>query len=105
MRLRLRRRISFSLPLALRSLLRCAILFGATTDRATCTSLRSVSCYRRRTYLGTGQVRGAFVEILNEVRARFCFRLIGYVVMPEHVHLLISEPKTGDPSKVLQVLK
>ena len=25
--------------------------------------------------------------------------------MPEHVHLLIGEPKTANPSKVLQVLK
>ena len=33
------------------------------------------------------------------------FDLLGYVVMPEHVHLLISEPAKGDPSKVLQVLK
>jgi putative transposase len=31
--------------------------------------------------------------------------LFGYVVMPEHVHLLISEPKKGTPSTVLQVLK
>jgi REP element-mobilizing transposase RayT len=29
----------------------------------------------------------------------------GDVVMPEHVHLLISEPKTANPSKALQVLK
>jgi putative transposase len=27
------------------------------------------------------------------------------VVMPEHVHLLVSEPGKGTPSKVLQVLK
>jgi putative transposase len=33
------------------------------------------------------------------------FRLIGYVVMPEHVHILVSEPNKGDPSKALQVLK
>ena len=30
---------------------------------------------------------------------------MGYVVMPEHVHLLMSEPKTANPSKALQVLK
>ncbi|GAC1617856.1 MAG: hypothetical protein PVS2B2_02260 [Candidatus Acidiferrum sp.] len=30
---------------------------------------------------------------------------MGYVVMPEHVHLLMSEPKKGNPSKALQVLK
>jgi REP-associated tyrosine transposase len=33
------------------------------------------------------------------------FRLIGYVVMPEHVHLLMSEPQRGTPSTVLQKLK
>jgi putative transposase len=63
------------------------------------------SCYRRRPLLGTPRARTRFVKILDEVRARFGFRLIGYVVMPEHVHLLFSEPKTANPSKVLQVLK
>jgi putative transposase len=63
------------------------------------------SCYRRRPLLGTPRARDRFVAILNEVRSRFGFRLIGYVVMPEHVHLLISEPKTANPSRVLQVLK
>jgi REP element-mobilizing transposase RayT len=46
-----------------------------------------------------------FVKILDEVRSRFRFPLIGYVVMPEHVHLLIGEPRIGTPSKVMQVLK
>ena len=30
---------------------------------------------------------------------------MGYVVMPEHVHLLISESVKGTPSTVIQVLK
>jgi len=63
------------------------------------------SCYRRRPYLGTRRARDRFVKILDEVRSRHKFHIIGYVVMPEHVHLLISEPAKGDPSKVLQVLK
>jgi putative transposase len=63
------------------------------------------SCYRRRSFLGTRRARDRFVKILEEVRSRNGFRLIGYVVMPEHVHLLISEPKKGTPSKALQVLK
>ena len=63
------------------------------------------SCYRRRPFLGTRRARNRFVRILDEVRCRHGFRLIGYVVMPEHVHLLLSEPKKGTPSKVLQVLK
>jgi len=63
------------------------------------------SCYRRRPLLGTVWVRDRFVKILDEVRRRHKFRLVGYVVMPEHVHLLISEPANKNPSKILQVLK
>jgi REP element-mobilizing transposase RayT len=63
------------------------------------------SCYRRRPLLGTRRARDRFVKILDQVRSRFGFRLIGYVVMPEHVHLLISEPITANPSKALQVLE
>ncbi len=63
------------------------------------------SCYRRRRFLGTPRARHRFVKILDQARSRFRFLLIGYVVMPEHVHLLVSEPKKGNLSKVLQVLK
>ena len=63
------------------------------------------SCYQRRPLLGTHDARDGFVKVLDEVRKRHKFQLIGYVVMPEHVHLLMSEPPKGNPSKVLQVLK
>ena len=63
------------------------------------------SCYRRLPLLGTGKRRDRFVKILDRVRARHKFLLIGYVVMPEHVHLLLTEPHEGNPSKVLQALK
>ena len=62
------------------------------------------SCYRLA-FLGTRRVRNRFVKILNEVRSRHKFHIVGYVVMPEHVHLLLSEPAKGNPSKILQVLK
>lgn len=63
------------------------------------------SCYRRRPLLGTRRARDRFVKILDQVRARHGFLVIAYVVMPEHVHLLLTEPPTGNPSKILQVLK
>ena len=63
------------------------------------------SCYRRHPLLGAARARDRFVSILDQVRSRHKFLLVGYVVMPEHVHLLLSEPKKGNPSKVLQVLK
>ena len=43
--------------------------------------------------------------MLEETRVNYRFVVVGYVIMPEHFHLLISEPQVGDPSTVLQVLK
>ena len=63
------------------------------------------SCYRRKPLLGTARARDIFLELLEEVRRRFRFDVIGYVVMPEHVHLLLGEPEKGNPSRVMQVLK
>ena len=45
------------------------------------------------------------MKILGEVRKRYGFALVGYVVMPEHIHVLLSEPPKRTPSTVLQVLK
>jgi putative transposase len=63
------------------------------------------SCYRRLPLLRSVGSRNLFVKTLGEVRDRYGFALVGYVVMPEHIHLLISEPPKGTPSTVLQVLK
>jgi putative transposase len=63
------------------------------------------SCYRRLPLLDSAGSRSFFVKILGEVRDRYEFALARYVIMPEHVHLLIGEPAKGTPSTVLQVLK
>jgi len=63
------------------------------------------SCYRRLPLLRSARARHAFVKALAEVRREYEFKLVGYVVMPEHVHLLISEPRRGNPSTVLKMLK
>lgn len=62
------------------------------------------SCYQRHPWLGARR-RDLFLTILEQARQRFRFVVIGYVVMPEHFHLLISEPEKGDPSLVMIVLK
>jgi putative transposase len=46
-----------------------------------------------------------FEEALERVRLRYGLYVIGYVVMPEHVHLLLSEPASAPLSKALQSLK
>ena len=63
------------------------------------------SCYRRRPILGTARRRDLFLKVLEEVRRRHRVVVLGYVVMPEHFHLLISEPQETTPSIVMQVLK
>jgi len=63
------------------------------------------SCYHRIPFLKSQSARNTFIQILAQVRDRYEFSLIGYVVMPDHVHLLMSEPKKGTPSTVVQVLK
>ena len=63
------------------------------------------TCYRRLPLLRSVRARNIFVQILGEVRDRYGFSLVGYVVMPEHIHLLIGEPALGTPSTVIQVLK
>ena len=62
-------------------------------------------CYHRHPYLQTVRARDLFVKVLGEVRKQFGFLLVGYVLMPDHVHLLFSEPKKSNISRVLQVLK
>ncbi|MGH9689278.1 MAG: REP-associated tyrosine transposase [Candidatus Acidiferrales bacterium] len=63
------------------------------------------SCYRRLPFFASEPRRAAFLKILQEVRDRYDFALLGYVVMPEHIHLLISEPNVGTPSVVMEVMK
>ncbi len=63
------------------------------------------SCYHRQPWLGTARERDLFLRILEEARQRYQFVVVGYVVMPEHIHLLLSEPARGTPSTVMQVVK
>ncbi len=63
------------------------------------------SCYRRVPFLRSVRARNVFVQILSQVRDRYEFSLVGYVVMPDHIHLLIGKPARGTPSTVIQVLK
>jgi REP element-mobilizing transposase RayT len=55
--------------------------------------------------LGSARARDLFLKVFEQVRRRYDFEVIGFVVMPEHVHLLISEPKRGNLPIVMQVLK
>jgi REP element-mobilizing transposase RayT len=63
------------------------------------------SCYQRLPLLASVRSKNFLVKVLAEVRNRQGFSPVGYVVMPEHIHLLISKPSKGTPSTLLQILK
>jgi len=63
------------------------------------------SCFHRRQYLGAPDACDLFEDALNRVRERYRFVVAGYVIMPEHVHLLIGEPVKGVVSGVIHALK
>jgi putative transposase len=48
------------------------------------------SCQNRWQILGDDQVKDTFLRELDRARTRLNFALAAYVVMPEHVHLLIK---------------
>ena len=63
------------------------------------------SCYRRAPRLGSAEARRVFEQSLERVRRWYGCFVTGYVVMPEHVHLLISEPERSSLAVALQMLK
>ena len=63
------------------------------------------SCYRRQPLLGDHGAYQIFEQVLEAVRLRYGFVVAGYVLMPEHVHLLLGEPPDSLLSIALQVLK
>ncbi|MGH6630279.1 MAG: REP-associated tyrosine transposase [Burkholderiales bacterium] len=63
------------------------------------------SCYRRQGRLRPPARCDLFVEKLEQTRRRFGLRIYGFVVMPEHLHLLLSEPDRDRLATAIQSLK
>ena len=63
------------------------------------------SCYQRRPKLTSPSACLAFERALEQTRRHYGFIVLGYVIMPEHVHLLVGEPDLKVLSRALQSLK
>ena len=61
------------------------------------------SCHRREPHLARHYP--LFEQALEQTRKRYHLEVHGYVLMPEHVHLLLSEPAADPLAKALQSLK
>lgn len=74
-------------------------------QQARCLHFITFSCYHRVQLLGTPSAREVFEQTLERTRRWYGFYICGYVVMPEHVHLLVSEPERGPLCTAIQMLK
>ena len=62
-------------------------------------------CYHRRALFLSAEAKAVFEAALERVRRAYRVRVYGYVVMPEHVHLLLSEPEQATLADALKSLK
>ena len=56
-------------------------------------------------HLAEGFAKDVFELSLEKTRQKYGFAVVGYVVMPEHVHLLVTEPPEESLARILQALK
>lgn len=63
------------------------------------------SCYQRLQYLNDDHSRTVFLKTLEQLRRQHSFHVFGYVLMPEHVHLLLGEPKQSKLEDIFRALK
>jgi putative transposase len=70
-----------------------------------CFHFLTFSCFRRQALLTREGAYSVFEHELEAARVRYGFVIAGYVLMPEHVHLLVGEPRQSLLPVALQVLK
>ena len=74
-------------------------------DRLNTARFVTFSCYHRHRLLTSVPVINVFLEELDDVRKHHGLKLFGYVVMPEHVHLVLWLPDDLELGKVVGQLK
>jgi putative transposase len=62
-------------------------------------------CYHRRPSFTTDEANQLFEAALERVRRSYGLCVYGYIVMPEHVHLLIGEPQRMTLDVAIKSLK
>ena len=67
--------------------------------------MRATSTYRRARLFDSARFRKNFISTLKRLQTRWGFKIPGYVLMPEHFHLLILPSQEADPSTIMQSLK
>jgi putative transposase len=63
------------------------------------------SCYRRLPFLEAPGPKDTLERVIERARQSHALTIYAYVLMPEHVHLLTTEPETRTLASFLKVLK
>src|ERR1700733_591744 len=74
-------------------------------QRADALHFITFSCFHRLPFLQASEPKETFEAVLELTRARHQARIYAYVLMPEHVHLLINEPPCILLAQFLKALK
>ena len=65
----------------------------------------TTSTYRRARVFDSDRFKRKFITALADLRVQLSFRIIGYVLMPEHCHLLLWPSESANPSEIMQQLE
>ena len=65
----------------------------------------TTSTYRRARVYDSERFRDHWVAILGELRRELGFKIVGYVLMPEHFHALLWPTPDANPSQIMQKLE
>ena len=65
----------------------------------------TASTYRRARLFDSDRFRRHFVQTLSQLREHQHFRILGWVLMPGHFHLLLWPSGNANPSAIVQSLK
>lgn len=63
------------------------------------------SCWRRQAFLSRDRTRAWLADAMNAARIRHPFHLWAYVIMPEHVHILVLPHGPTTIRRILQGIK
>ena len=63
------------------------------------------SCYHRQPKFTNASACETFVDALERGRQNYNLCVYGYIVMPEHVHLLVNEPERSTLAQAIKSLK
>jgi putative transposase len=62
-------------------------------------------CFRALRFIDDESAKRIFIEELDRLRVKHSFRILGYVIMPEHVHLVLHPPEGMPLGLVVRELK